>query len=320
MFIRFLSSLAIAVFIPTMGAHAADNYPDRPIKIVVPFSTGGGGDYIARSWSNELSENLKQPVVIENKGGGGTVIGTQAVASAPPDGYTVLFVSQAIAANPFLRSNMTYQTPGSFAPVAKLITYAMGFAARADAPFSNVQELIQYGKQNPEKLTIATSGEGSATDLAAGQFMQATGLNIVKVPFKGSGAAATAVASGHVDLVFTGMSQIKPLLDGKRVKLIATSGAKRMQSLPNVPTVAEQGVAGFDAVVWWGMLAPAGTPGAVIDKLNQALRASLAKPEVAKRLAVIDGEIEVSSPAQFSAFIDVEMKKFSQLIKPAAKK
>ncbi len=317
---KLLVVIGAVALIPAGSAFGGDKYPERPIKVVVPFSVGGGGDYIARSWSNELSQALKQPVVIENKGGGGTVIGTQQVASADPDGYTVLFVSQAIASNPYLRANMPYQTPGSFAPVAKLITYGMGFAANAQAPYNNVQELIAYGKQNPDKLTVATSGEGSATDLAASQFISATGIKIVKVPFKGSGAAATAVASGHVDLVFTGMSQLKPLIDGNRVKLLATSGEQRMTSLPDVPTVSEQGLPGFNAVVWWGVLAPAGTPVSVVDKLNQALKTSLADPEVKKRLDVIDGVIEVSSPAEYAAFIASEMATFSKLIGPDAKK
>lgn len=294
----------------------ADSYPERPVRIVVPVSVGGGGDYIARSWSNELSQVLEQPVIIENKGGGGTVIGTQQVASAAPDGYTLLLANQAIAANPYLRVNMPYETPGSFTPVARLITYSMGFAANAQAPYNNIQELIAYGKNNPDTLTIATGGRGSAADLAASQFTEATGIQLLKVPFKGSGAAATAVASGHVDLVVTGMSQLKPLLDGNRIKLLATSGAQRMQSLPDVPTVSEQGVPGYEAVVWWGVLAPVGTPTEVIETLNRAFKISLADPEVKKRLDVIDGVIEVTAPAEYSVFIKAKMKKFSASLSP----
>ena len=320
MFKKLFASVALAALLPVQAqVTSADNYPDRPIKIVVPFSAGGGGDTIVRSWSQELSETLKQPVIIDNKGGGGTVIGTQNVASSAPDGYTVLFVSQAIAVNPFIRDKMPYQTPESFAPVAKLITYAMGFAATADRPYNNVQELVAYAKKNPGKLSIATSGEGSATDIAAGQFMLATGTELTKVPFKGAGEAAASVASGHVDLIFTGMSQLKPLLDGKRIKLIATSGEQRMKSAPAVPTIAEQGYPGFNAVVWWGMLAPAGTPPAVINKLNQALRASLSKPAVSKRLEVIDGVVQVSTPAEFESFIKSEMAIYQKLLAKPAK-
>lgn len=296
---------------------AAESFPERPIKIVVPFGPGGGGDFIARAWSNELSEVLKQPVIIENKGGGGTVLGTQTVAQAKPDGYTLLFVSQAIATNPTLRPDLPYQTPGSFAPVAKVITYAMGFAVNAKLPYQNIPDLVKYARANPGQLTTATSGEGSATDLAASQLMDATGTDIMKVPFKGAKAAATSVASGHVNTVFTGMSQLKPLIDGGLIRLVATSGLERLQSAPDVPTIAEQGYPGFDAVVWWGVLAPAGTPKPIVDKINAALKIALDKPEVRERLKVIDGVVRVSSPEEFEGFIVAEIDKFHKLLKPA---
>lgn len=298
------------------SVYASETFPERPIKIVVPFGPGGGGDFIARAWSNELSEVLKQPVIIENRGGGNTVIGTQAVAQAKPDGYTLLFVSQAIATNPTLLPELPYQTPAAFAPVAKVITYAMGFAVNAKLPYTGVPDVLKYARANPGKLSTATSGEGSATDLAAEQFMAATGTDIMKVPFKGAKDGAVAVASGHVDTLFTGMSQLKPLIDSGLIRLIATSGLKRLESAPNVPTIAEQGVPGFDAVVWWGVLAPAGTPKPIVDKINAALKVALEQPQVKERLQVIDGVVEVSTPKEFEDYIVAEIAKFRQILKP----
>ena len=320
--IKKLSLVAscIAVFGMTAPAVAADNFPERPIKIVVPFGPGGGGDFIARAWSNELSEVLKQPVIIENKGGGNTVLGTQTVAQASPDGYTLLFVSQAIATNPTLLPELPYETPGAFAPVAKVITYAMGFAVNEKLPFRTVGDVVKYAKENPGKLSTATSGEGSATDLAAEQFMAATDTDILKVPFKGAKDGAVAVASGHVNTLFTGMSQLQPLIDGNLIRLVATSGKDRLESAPDVPTIAEQGYPGFEAVVWWGVLAPAGTPEPIVNKINTALKVALDQPEVKKRLQVIDGVVEVSSPGEFQDYIVSEIAKFRKLLKPEAAK
>lgn len=317
---QWLISVGVLALMPAWTNADGLDYPKRPVKIVVPVSVGGGGDYIARAWSNELSQVLGQPVVIDNRGGAGTVIGTQQVANAAPDGYTLLLANQALTANPSLRGALPYETPGSFVPVAKVISYGMGFAVNREAPYNSIQELIAHGIKNPYQLTVATGGKGSAADLAARQFMHATGIKWVKVPFTGSGEAAGAVASGHVDLVITGMSQLKPLLDSNRIKLLATSGAQRIPSWPDVPTVSEQGLPAYKAQVWWGVLAPAGTSASVIEKLNQALMTSLADPAVKKRLDVIDGVVDVSTPTDFLVFINAEMKAFSKTIGSDAQK
>jgi tripartite-type tricarboxylate transporter receptor subunit TctC len=302
----------------TASAGPADNYPDRPVRIVVPFVAGGGGDFIARAWADKLSDVIKQPVIIENRGGGNTVVGTEQVAKAAPDGYTLLLVSPTISTNPTLLPNLPYKTPDAFAPVAQVITYAMGVAVHAGSPIQNIPELVAYAKKNPGKLTTATSGEGSATDLAAELFMEKTGTKITKIPYKGAGQGVLDVASGHVDMLFTGMSQLKPQLDGKRIRLIATSGLERLNSAPDVATIAEQGYPGFEAVVWWAVLAPAGTPSEIIEKINAALKTSLAHPDVGRRLAVIDGVVRVSSPKEFDTFLRSEIETWRRLLKPSA--
>jgi tripartite-type tricarboxylate transporter receptor subunit TctC len=302
-----LTSVAFAV--------EAEAFPNRAIRIIVPFSAGGGGDFIARAWSDKLSETIKQPVIIENRGGGNTVVGTDVVAKAAPDGYTLLLVGASIATNPALIEKLPYKTPEDFAPIGTVITYAMGFAARANLPANNVQELLALIKAKGP-LSIATSGDGSATALANELFKGATGAQLMAVPYKGAGPAAIDVASGHVDLLFTGMSQLKPHLDSGRLKLLATSGSNRLASAPEVRTIAEQGIKDFEAVVWWGILAPAKTPPDIVNKLNQALAISLGHPDVLKRLAVIDGEVRLSSPAAFQKLLNEEIARWAKLYKP----
>lgn len=309
--------LSSMIFSAVTGATPADKYPERPVRIVVPFVAGGGGDFIARAWADKLSDVIKQPVIIENRGGGNTVVGTEQVAKAAPDGYTLLLVSPTISTNPTLLPNLPYKTPDAFAPVAQVITYAMGVAVHTGSSIQNIPELVAYAKKNPDKLTTATSGEGSATDLAAELFMERTGTKITKIPYKGAGQGVLDVASGHVDMLFTGMSQLKPQLDGKRIRLIATSGSQRLNSAPDVATIAEQGYPGFEAVVWWAVLAPAGTPPEIVEKINAALKTSLSHPDVGRRLAVIDGVVRVSTPKEFDTFLRSEIETWRRLLKPS---
>ena len=297
---------------------AADKYPEKAIKIVVPFPPGGSTDTLGRAIAQKLQEKWGQPVVVENRPGASTLIGSTAVAKAAPDGYTLLLVGASIATNPALIEKLPYKTPDDFTPIGTVITYAMGFAARANLPANNVQELLALIKAKGP-LSIATSGDGSATALANELFKGATGAQLMAVPYKGAGPAAIDVASGHVDVLFTGMSQLKPHLDTGRVKLLATSGSTRLASAPDVPTIAEQGIKDFEAVVWWGILAPAKTPTAIVNKLNQALTVSLNHPDVMKRLAVIDGEVRLSSPQAFEALLKDEIARWAKLYAPQAK-
>ena len=313
--IRWLCILTLGMLGANALGDSSENFPNKAIRIVVPFAAGGGGDFIARSWADKFSETIKQPVIIENRGGGNTVVGTDVVAKAAPDGYTLLLVGASIATNPALIEKLPYKTPDDFTPIGTVITYAMGFAARANLPANDVQELLALIKAKGP-LSIATSGDGSATALANELFKDATGAKLMAVPYKGAGPAAIDVASGHVDLLFTGMSQLKPHLDTGRVKLLATSGSNRLASAPDVRTIAEQGVKDFEAVVWWGILAPAKTPTVVVNKLNQALAVSLNHPEVMKRLAVIDGEVRLSSPQAFDALLKDEIARWAKLYKP----
>ncbi len=310
-------TLCAALAAAALPVFAADPWPTRPVRIVVPFAAGGGGDFIVRSWAENFSAALGQPVVIENRGGGNTVTGSEFVARATPDGYTLLFASTALSTNPSLVPNLKYRTPEDFVPISHVISYPFAMVARTTLEANSVQEVIALAKKNPGKLNISTSGDGSGAHLAAELFKEATGTNIQTIPYRGAGPAISDVAAGHIDLTFTGMSQVQPLIDAKRVKVIASTGQYRLKSAPDAKTVAEQGVPGFNAVVWWGLLAPAGTPKDVVDKIHQALRTSLADQEVKKRLAVIDGDVRTSSPQEFESFIRDEVVRWKRLIKPS---
>ena len=295
-------------------AAPADSYPNKPIRIIVPFAAGGGGDFIVRAWSDKFAAQVGQPVIVDNRGGGNTVIGTEAVSTAAPDGYTLLIVSPSFATNPTLLPKLPYKTPDDFTPVGLVITYAMGLAARSSLDANNIQELLSLASKTPTRFTIATSGKGSASHLAAELLRDATGLNLLNVPYRGAGPALLDVASGHVDMSFTGLSQIKAQLDTKRVKLLGTSGKQRLKSAPDTPTIAEQGIKNFEALVWWGILAPAGTPPDIVQKINHALKQSLSDPEVTQRLAVIDGEVQVSTPEAFGELIKNEIVRWRGLL------
>ncbi len=301
----------------SMACAAADPYPNKPIRIVVPFAAGGSGDFIVRTISDRFAAAIKQSVVIENRGGGNTVTGTEYVARSAPDGYTLLFTSTALSTNPSLVPNLSYRTPEDFAPVGQVIAYPFVLAARHNLDVNNIPELIAFAKKNPGALTASTSGDGSGAHLATALLKEAAGIDLMTIPYRGAGPAMTDVAAGHVDMTFTGMSQVKPFADSKKVKILATSGLNRMKSAPEVKTIAEQGVPGFNAVVWWGMLAPAGTPKDVVDKINQALKVSLADPEVEKRMAIIDGDVRVSTPQEFEKLIRDEVVRWKRLIKPS---
>ncbi len=301
----------------SLACSAADPYPNKPIRIVVPFAPGGSGDFIVRTISDRFAAAIKQSVVVENRGGGNTVTGTEYVARSAPDGYTLLFASTALSTNPSLVPNLSYRTPEDFAPVGQVIAYPFVLAARSNIEVNNIPELIAYAKKNPGVITASTSGDGSGAHLATALLKEAAGIDLLTIPYKGAGPAMTDVAAGHVDMTFTGMSQVKPFADSKKVKILATSGLNRMSSAPDVKTIAEQGLPGFNAVVWWGMLAPAGTPKEIVDKLNQALKVSLADPEVEKRMAIIDGEVRVSTPQEFEKLIRDEVVRWKRLIKPS---
>ena len=296
---------------------AAESYPDHPIRFIVPFSAGGGGDYIARALIGKLSDYLGQPLIIENRGAGNTVVGTNAVAKSPPDGYTILLVNPQYTSNPSLQPNLPYKTPEDFESVALIMSYQMHLFANAKVPFNSVPELIDYAKKNPGALNYGSAGLGSSGHIAGELFKKMTGTDIVHIPYNGAGPAANGVIGGHVQLLFTGMSQLQGAMDGGFVKLIG-AGCSPHNKTP-VKTICEQGVPGFESLVWWAILAPAGTPRPIVDKLNEAFRHASADPDIQKRFAVIDGDASVSTPEGLDKLVRSELTKLSKMTWETAK-
>lgn len=297
-----------------LASNAADEYPSRAIRFVVPFAAGGGIDFIARILSAKLAESMKVSIIVDNRGGGSAVIGTQIVANATPDGYTLLTVNPNFAVNPAIIGKLPYRTPEDFAPVASFISYPMVLGVRSSLGVSSVKEVIDAAKQNPRKLMFAVSGIGSTGALAVGLLEQYANVKFTYVTYKGIGPATADVAVGHVDLVFTGLSQLMPHVQTGRIKLLGTTGLARAPSAPEIRTLDEQGLKGFEALVWWGLVAPAGTPRRIVAKLNREVAHAAVDPLVIKRLHIVGGSLHVGTPEDFGSLIRSEMKKWGKII------
>jgi tripartite-type tricarboxylate transporter receptor subunit TctC len=298
----------------TAGNVNAQSYPDRPIKLVVGFSPGGGSDTTARILATSLGAKLGQTVVVENRPGANTIIATQYVASQPADGYTLLYTSASFAINPALQK-LTYSN-SDFTPVALADTIPLVLVTNADTPVRSVGELVDLAKKQPGKLSYASFGIGSAAHLASEQLLAMTKTEMIHVPYKGSAPALADVMGGQVTMMMPGLGSAASLVKGGKIRALAVSGSKRATAMPDVPTIAEAGEPGFDVQTWEAVLVPAGTPATVVAKLNTALREILAQPAIRDQLIQMGVEPDGSkSPAEVSAFMESEAKKFSTLIR-----
>lgn len=316
---EFVVRLAGAVATWPLVAHAQNlpaGYPDHPITLIVPYAPGGGNDVLARAIAEPMGKSLGQPLVIENRGGAGGSVGTRQVAKAVPDGYTLgLGGTGTLAIDPTFYPNVDYDPRKDFAPVGLIATSALIILVNQLVPAHNVQELIALAKAQPGKLNYASAGVGSGTHLATVLFADAAGIQITHVPYKGSGPALTDLLGGHVQIYFSSLPPAIGLVKERRLRALGVTGLKRSASFPDVPTVAEQGLPGFEAVLHYGIVAPARTPRPIIDKLNVALRAALADPKVNGHIATEGAEPLPTSPDEYAADIDREETKWSALVK-----
>jgi tripartite-type tricarboxylate transporter receptor subunit TctC len=311
-------ALTCAFLIPAAAAADAQDYPTRAIRLVVPFPPGGGNDILARTVGNRLSEVIGQQIVVDNRGGAGGIIGATIVATAAPDGYTLLLGSVGnLAHNPAIRPNLTYHPPRDFAAVALLATSAFMIAVNPSVPAKNVQELIALAKAKPGKLNYASAGPGSSLHMTGEIFKHATGTNIVHVPYKGTGPALTDLIAGRVDLIFSTMPPVLPHIKTGKLRALAVTTAKRAAAAPDVPTVAESGVAGFEVSNWQGIVAPIKTPRAIVTKLHRDLTATLKLPGMPEALAAQGLEPAGGTPAEFAALIRKEIDRYTQVVKAA---
>ena len=310
-------SLLFVVLLAFNGEAFSQSYPAKPIRLIVPFPPGGSNDIVGRMFAAQLGERLGQQVIVDNRAGAGGTLGTDMAAKSAPDGYTLLLISVAHAFNPGLYGSLGYDPEKSFTPVAMLGTGTVALVVAASEPISSVGELIARAKANPGKLNYATAGIGSLQHLASALFVIQSGIDVVHIPYKGGGPAMVGVIAGQAQFSVASLIQALPHVKSGKLKVLATSGAKRSPVLPDVPTISEAGVPGYEAYNWWGLLAPAGTPKAVVERLVEATGQVLASSETRKRLESEGAEAHRMSPAEFGRFIASETAKWSKVAREA---
>jgi tripartite-type tricarboxylate transporter receptor subunit TctC len=298
----------------------AQEYPAHPITLVVPYAAGGGNDVIARIVAERMSTSLGEPVVVENRGGAGGTIATRQVAKATPDGYTLLIATSSLAINPSLYPNAGYDPRKDFSPIGLIALSANVVLVHPSVPAHSIGELIALAKKD-DTLTFASTGTGSSVHLAAELFAGMAGIKLTHVPYKGSGPALNDLLGGHVAMMFATMASAAGIVrSADKVRALAVTGAARSTLFPGLPTVAEAGLPGYEAVLHYGIVAPAGTPRTIVEKLNAALNAALGDAEVKKKLAIEGAETLPTTPEEYAADIAKEEAKWSDIIRKAGVK
>ena len=314
--VELLGASALAIAAPAF-ARAQAAYPTRFVRMIVPFPPGGGTDAIARVFSAKLSAIWGQQMVVENKGGGATSIGTDTVAKADPDGYTVLLQSVPLAVNKFLFATLPFDPVADLAPVSLICDYPNVMAVPMSSPAHSVQEFIAYARANPGKANYASSGHGTSVHLSGELFNKMTGLKLQHIPYRGAGPALNDLIPGRVDVMFNNTGAVMPLIKGGQLRALGVTSLKRSAELPDVPTVSEAGVPGFEVSGWYALFVPARTPAAVIQKLHADTVTALADPTTKARLEGLGVSVIGSSPEELRLYLKAEMDKWGAIIKEA---
>jgi tripartite-type tricarboxylate transporter receptor subunit TctC len=318
---KLLSTVCTAALLTLIaGPSMAQTYPNRPVKIVVPFGPGGFTDVVARILGVKLGESLGQSVVIENKPGAGSTIGSDMVAKSAPDGHTLLIVSSTHVISPWIYKSIPYDPIKSFAPVTKLVDSPYVLLTNPKVPAKNVQEFIALAKAQPDKIHYASSGNGSAQHLIGGLFASMTKTQLKHVPYRSSSLAATDLVAGVVESSFAGVPNALAQVPNGRLNALAVTSAKRIPQLPNVPTMQEAGVPGYDATVWLALLAPAGTPANIVNRLNGEIAKIMNTPETQKAMFDAGVEVNLSTPEAMSQLMVSELDKWGKVVKEAGVK
>ncbi len=309
----FLLALFVALPHPAVVA-AADSYPSKPIRLIIPFPPGGSNDIVGRVIGTQLGERLGKQVVVDNRGGAGGVLGTEIAAKSPPDGYTLLIISAAYAMNPSLYK-LSFDPLKAFVPVAMLGTGPNSLTVYPGLPVNSVKDLIALAKEKPGKLNYASAGVGSFQHLGSELFRIMAGIDVVAVQFKGGGPAMIDVMGGYTQICLGSLIQTLPHIRSGKLKVLGTGGAKRSAILPDVQTIAEAGVTGYEANNWWGILAPAGTPQPILDRLHKEVAAILSSADTQKRFLEEGAEVLQMGQSEFGSFIAAEMAKWARVVK-----
>lgn len=311
---RLLRILLAAVALAVAGVAAADDYPSRPVRILVPYPPGGASDVTARILAEKLTKRWGKPVFVENKAGANGVIGTESIARAEPDGYTLGLVASSHVANPALFKKLPFQM-ADMIPVTMTAQVQLGLVVHPSLPVSNVKELVAYLKANPDKVAVATSGRGSNPQLWALYFQQLTGTKMIDVAYKGSGAAHPDLLSGQTQVMFDAVAAVVPHVKAGKLKLLAVGGAQRSPYLPDTPTMQEAGVPGYVMASWGAVIVPAKTPKPVVDFLHREIVAVLSEPDVKEKMAAMLAEVIANSPAEAAKAMDAEEARITKLIR-----
>ncbi len=312
-----LSGAASAIFLLVFASAQSQEFPSKPVRIIVPSSPGGGTDILARPLAAKLTERWGQQVIVDNRPGAGQMIGISIVAKAPPDGYTVVMASTPLAINTVLYKKVPYDPIRDFAPVTQVAAMPNLLVTHPALPVRNVKQLIALAKARPDEVAYASSGIGTGPHLSMELFNYMAGIRLQHVPYKGTGPALVDTISGHVQLLMSTLLPPLPHLKTGRLRALGVTSTTRVSSLPDVPTVAEGGLPGYEMIGWYGIVAPAGTPPAIVAKLQTDIAAVLLAPETRERLAAEGGEAVGSKPEEFGAFIKSEIAKFGKVVKAA---
>lgn len=305
---------AVGLLLPTLSA--ADTYPVKPIRIVIGFTPGGNTDIFGRMFAERLQKNLGQPVIVENRPGAATMIASEYVAKSNPDGHTICLCVTNVATNKFVYAKVPYSM-SEFVPVSLMFTSVTGLIVPAGSPFKSVSELVEYARKNPGKLNYSTTGAGGATHVVGALFTSVAGIDAVPVHYKGAAPAALAAVSGEVDFTFSTITTAMPYLQGGRARMLALAGKQRMQAVSDVPTMAEAGYPGVVTSVWYGLLAPKGTPKSVIDILNRETKSFVNQPEVGQRMLSTGEQPQGNlSPGEFSKYIEQDTEFMQKIMEP----
>ena len=317
---KFKVVLAVAAYSLVAGAALAQGFPSKPIRFIMPYPPGGSSEILARPIALEMSKNLGQQVVIDYKPGAGSTIGADITAKAPPDGYTIVMLLTAHAINASLIPKLPYDTVRDFASVTLAATLPLVVVVNSQASIQTIQDLISTAKANPGKLNYASAGAGNTSHLAVEYFKSMVGVDIAHVPYKGSGPAVTALLGREVDLIFDSLSSSLAQIQGGKFRAVAVSTAKRSHVLPQVPTIQESGVPGFDISAWYGIFAPAATPAAIVQKLNAEFIRAMNAPQAKERIEASGYQIVGSSPAQLDAHVKSEITRWAKVVKDSGAK
>ena len=317
-----LAGLAAAVFALTSQWAAAQSYPEKPIRFVVPYAAGGTTDLLSRAIAQKLAEAIGQAVVPDNRPGAGGNVGAEIVAKSPPDGYTMLMAPVSpMAINVTLYANkMTFNPEKDFAPITLVAKVPLVLVVHPSVPAKNLQELIALAKSKPGQLNYGSAGNGSSNHLVGEMFKTAAGIEMVHIPYRGGGPGMMALVGGQIDLLVGQVPTVATMVNAGRLRAIAVSGAKRSPALPEVPTMAEAGLPGFDATAWYSIVVPAGTPKPIISRLHAELVKILKSADIRERLISEGADVETCTPEELAAFVRAEIPKWSKAVKDSGSK